>query len=101
MALSWLPSGRKRVRRAVLAAGTVALMAPLFIGATASASPSADDTPLVPKNAKSLEPDEELRSDLFARDAYDETRRVAGDNPLSIEQAGTLPAAAAKKAKAR
>jgi len=44
-------------------------------------------------------PDEELRSDLFARDAYDETRRVAGDQPLSIEQAGKLRAAAAKQAK--
>jgi photosystem II stability/assembly factor-like uncharacterized protein len=99
MTLPWHPPGRVRVRRAALAAGTVALLAPLFFGTTAGAAPSADDTPTVPRFAKSIEPDEELRSDLFARDAYFESRRVAGDNPLSIEQAGRLRAQAAKQAK--
>src|SRR2546429_1235321 len=100
MALSWLPSGRRGVRRAGLAAGTAALLIPLFFGTTpANAGPTGDDTPTVPRFEKSLEPDEELRSDLFARDAYYETRRVAGDQPLSIEQAGKLRAAAAKQAK--
>src|SRR6266487_3582229 len=100
MSLSWLPPGRKRVRRAALAVGTAALLAPLFVSLPpASASPLVDDTPIVPKHEKSLEPDEELRSELFARDAYYETRRVAGDKQLSIEQAGKLRSAAAKQAK--
>src|SRR5206468_6703345 len=51
----------------------------------------------VPRHEKSLEPDEELRSIAFAQDAFFTSRRIAGDTPLSVEQAGKLRAAAAER----
>src|SRR5262249_28080010 len=56
--------------------------------AVTSLATATDDTPLVPKNNKSLEPNEELRAIMFAQDAYYTSRRVAGDTPSSLEQAG-------------
>ena len=56
------------------------------------ATAATDDTPLVPKNNKSLEPNEELRAMLFAQDAYYTSRHVAGDSPISLEQAGQFRA---------
>jgi uncharacterized repeat protein (TIGR01451 family) len=99
MRLSWLSPGRKRLRRSLLAVGTAALLAPLFVTSLPATAAPVDDTPIVPRYEKSIEPDEELRSDLFARDAYYETRRVTGDNQLSIEQAGRLRAVAAQQAR--
>ncbi|MBO0868538.1 MAG: DUF11 domain-containing protein [Micromonosporaceae bacterium] len=52
------------------------------------ADTAADDTPPVPAHIKSIEPDEDLRGQMFAQDAYYSERRLAGDTPLSFEQSG-------------
>ena len=89
---------RSGVTRRVLLTMTVA--ASLFLLPSANQAATAappDDTPTVPRHEKSLEPDEELRSILFAQDAFFQSRRTAGDTPLSLEEAGQLRSDAAER----
>ncbi len=87
---------RKKVLTGFVAAAVAAwLFIPSFTNVNAAVSAAAvDDTPTVPKNVKTIEPDEELRSILFAEDAYYTGRNVAGDTQISLEQAGQYRAAA-------
>jgi uncharacterized repeat protein (TIGR01451 family) len=66
----------------------IGLVASPFSTVNAAVAVVADDTPKVPPNQKSIEPSEELRSELFARDAYFTSRRIAGDTPLTVGDAG-------------
>ncbi len=74
-----------------LAVTVVALVAAWLVvhpwRAVAAGTP-VNDTPAVPLHPKPLEPDEELRAEMFAQDAYYSERRLAGDTPLSFEQSG-------------
>jgi uncharacterized repeat protein (TIGR01451 family) len=76
------------------------LVPPASAGTLSLTTTPTDDTPQVPKNNKSLEPDEDQRGLLFAQDAYYTGRLVAGDSPISLEQASQLRANAAEQAKA-
>src|SRR5882762_7995074 len=59
------------------------------------AQPAADgDTPTLRPGAQPLEQDDELEAMLLARDQAVIAGRLAGDNQLSVEQAGALRAAA-------
>jgi uncharacterized repeat protein (TIGR01451 family) len=82
-----------RRRESIIAAAGALIVTVWLVAAPGSSVNAAvfapvDDTPAVPKNLKSIEPDEELRSELLARDAYFVSRRIAGDSPLSLDDAG-------------
>src|SRR5258706_6846980 len=57
------------------------------------------DTPTLRPGAEPLEQDDELEALLLAQDQAFIAGRLAGDNQLSVEQAGALPAAAPDPAK--
>jgi uncharacterized repeat protein (TIGR01451 family) len=74
-----------------LAIAVVALVAAYLVihpWRAVGADTPADDTPKVLAHPKPLEPDEELRGEMFAQDAYYSERQLAGDTPLSFEQSG-------------
>ena len=88
-----LPTLVRRRKTQIAAAAALAVVAwfvvsPLSRVDAAVSSAPVDDTPAVPKNIKTIEPSEELRSILFAQDAFFSDRRLAGDTPLSFEEAG-------------
>lgn len=83
-----------RVWAIVLAFGLLAA-AP----AGAHPPPPNGDTPVLIPGAKPLAVDEESEAELLRRDFYFETRRTAGDQPLSTQQAGAERAKADAQAR--
>ncbi len=83
-----------RVWAIVLAFGLLAA-AP----AAAHPPPPNGDTPVLIPGAKPLPVDEESEAELLRRDFYFETRRTAGDQPLSTQQAGAERAKADAQAR--
>jgi uncharacterized repeat protein (TIGR01451 family) len=92
-----------RRRNRLAAAGfTLALFGPLFVavesGGVAQSTPASEVT--MPKSRRAWQSAENEGKDFqAARAAYYESRRTAGDQPLSVEQAGKLRGQAASKAK--
>jgi len=86
---------RKKILQGLLAVAVAAwLLVPSFPSVAAVSAPAVDDTPAVPKHVKSIEPSEEDRGILFAQDAFFTDRHLAGDTPISFEQAGQFRATA-------
>src|SRR6266542_1156352 len=93
-ALSW------RIFSVVIA---ILLIPQSFVGATgprvaAPAFPAGADTPVVRPGASPLVTDEESEQQLLALDFAMLSRRLAGDTPLTIDQAAVLRVAAARQA---
>src|SRR5206468_3021786 len=88
----------------ILAVVTAVLLIPQsFVGATGPRIPASNslagaDTPVVVPGAKPLVNDEESEDQLLALDFAMLSRRLAGDTPLTIDQAAALRVAAARQA---
>src|SRR5262245_31059727 len=89
----------RRIRNSVAAIGSAVLVAGLLIApADPATGAGVDDTPTLQPGVGPPRLNEEDEQTLLQRDQFFMSRRVAGDQALSNQQAGALRAAAARTA---
>ncbi|HJW21292.1 MAG TPA: hypothetical protein VJ506_02570 [Candidatus Limnocylindrales bacterium] len=90
---------RKLTLRTLLAAMAAAvLLVPQLLVVSGVSAAGGDDTPILSPNARPLPLDEQSEEELLAADQEFIGKRLAGDRPLTLSEAGQLRSAAAHQA---